>query len=83
MEKCPKCGYSEGRDWPGILLMLAFFLVSLVADWGFGAKSVRLASAGSGFLFVAAIVWKSAREDKNRVEYLKSHPPDKERPKII
>jgi hypothetical protein len=80
MQKCPKCGYNEGADWPGLLLMAAFFLVSLVAGiWG--PRIVQLACAGGWFLFLAAIIWRASRDDRNRVEHLKLHPPDAERAK--
>ncbi len=45
MQKCPKCGYSEGRDWPYLLLMLAFFLVVLVAGISGVPKRVELSIA--------------------------------------
>jgi hypothetical protein len=80
MQKCPKCGYNEGTDWPGLLLMAAYGLVSVVAGIG-GPRIVQLGCAGGSFLFFAAIIWRSAREDRNRVECLKLHPPDAERAK--
>ena len=80
MQKCPKCGYNEGVDWPGILLIAAFGLVSFTG--GFDVPRIaRLGSGVSWLLFAAAIIWRSAREDKNRVEHLKLHPPDAERAK--
>ncbi len=82
MEKCPKCGYNEGRDWPGILMILAFGLVTVVGGTS-GLKSVELSIAVGMFLFVASIFWRSARQDRNRVEYLKMHPTDAEGSKKI
>jgi len=80
MQKCPKCGYDEGIDWPSGLLIAAFCLVSVVAGIS-GPRIVQLGCGVGWFLFLAAIIWRSAREDKNRVEHLKLHPPDAERAK--
>ena len=80
MQKCPKCGYNEGRDWPYMLLILAFGIVSVAAG-SLGGKLVNLSIALGMFLFVASLLWKAKREDKNRVEHLKSHPPVAEQPK--
>ena len=78
MQRCPKCGHYEGPDWPGILLILAFGLVAVIGGIS-GVKTVQLSIAVGMFLFCASIIWRAAREDKSRVEYLKSHPPAAER----
>lgn len=79
MQKYPKCGYNEGGDWPGVLLMMAFLLVNIVAGASHGPRRVVIASAVGWFLFAAAMIWKLAREDKNRVEHLKLNSPDAQR----
>jgi hypothetical protein len=83
MQKCPKCGYNEGLDWPAVLMIVAFVLVSVAAGGSGASKRVQLSIAAGMFLFAASMFWRAARDDKNRVEYWKSHPPDRERPKII
>jgi hypothetical protein len=79
VQKCPRCGYNEGNDWPGALLIVAFLLVNLVAGASRGPTKVVLASAVGWFLFVTAMIWKLAREDKNRMEHLRLHSPDAQR----
>jgi transposase len=54
MQKCPKCGYNEGRDWPGALMILAFGLVSLVSGISGEPKSVQLSIGIGSLLFVGA-----------------------------
>ena len=80
MQKCPKCGYNEGLDWPGILMILAFCIVTIVGGIS-GVKSVQLSAAVGMFLLTASTFWRMVRQDRNRVEYLKSHPVGTERPK--
>ena len=82
MQKCPKCGYNEGTDWPGMLMIVAFVLVSVVAGIS-GAKSVDLSIGVGMFLFAASIFWRSVRQDRNRAEHLKMQPTDAERSKNI
>ena len=81
MQRCPKCGYNEGRDWPYILALLAFGVVLFVA--GTAPKRVELASGIGMFLFLASFLWKHAREDKDRVEYSKLDLPVAERSEKI
>ena len=81
MQKCPKCGYSDGADWPAMLLIAAFILVDVVAWMSGVPKAVRLALSGGTLLLVASFWWRALRETRNRVEYLKSHRIAAEPPK--
>jgi hypothetical protein len=83
MQRCPKCGYSEGKDWPGMLLIVAFGVVSVVAVGNSSGKVVHYAAAIGMFLFAASALWRAVREDKNRVECSRLDFPVRERPKKI
>ena len=73
MQKCPKCGYSEGFDWPGLFLFLAVVVMSLGVEFLSTSKRSRfLCLAVVSFLVVVSFVWRSAKDDRNRVEHLKS-----------
>jgi hypothetical protein len=73
MHQCPKCGYREGTDWPGILWVLAFtalYVIFIIVP-DHVPMSYRFAGLLAFFLFQAGTFWKARREKKNRDEYLK------------
>ena len=80
MQRCPKCGYREGTDWPGMLLEAAFFVLYLVfivlPDRV--PRGYRFAVLAAFVLFQTGTVWKGKRERKHREEYLKLNPPQTE-----
>jgi hypothetical protein len=83
MQRCPKCGYREGTDWPGILWAVAFsvlYLVFIVVPDHL-PKSYRFAGLVAFLLFQAGTVWKARREKKYRDEYLRLNPGPAERVK--
>ena len=61
MQRCPKCGYKEGRDWPAVLLLLAFGVVSLGAEILGVQKNVRLCIAVGWLLVAASFAWRMVR----------------------
>jgi hypothetical protein len=68
MQKCPKCGYNDGVDWPVILWVVAFGFLYLVfigaAD--FAPRSYRLLGGAAFTLFSAGTVWKALRDRQRR-----------------
>ena len=84
MQKCPKCGYSEGTDWPWILCIVAVTL--LYFAFIFRAEptlkeSIRWMGLAAYLFFLAATTWKGLREKRSHKEYLNVHPPVTERVK--
>jgi hypothetical protein len=82
MQKCPKCGYNEGPDWPGLFLLLAFAVVALGAEILDVPipKSLRV----SGWFFVVvSFAWRAVRVSGNRIERSELHPAATEPPKKI
>jgi hypothetical protein len=73
MQRCPKCGYSERVDWPGILGIVAFFLLYFV--WMIGdyrPRDLRGLGLAALILFLAASTWKVLKLKASR--RLKSGP---------
>src|SRR6185312_9489687 len=83
MQRCPKCGYREKRDWPALLGHLAFAVLYGVFILGFdkAPRSYRLLGLGAFLLFVSANWWNAVRNERNRKEYLRLHPGPTERVK--
>jgi len=85
MQKCPKCGYDEGTDWPWIICVVAagvlYIVFILVADAG--PRDSRSIGFAAYLFFVVAGLWKGFRDNRSRKEYLKLHPPATERVKNI
>jgi len=83
MQRCPKCGYREGIDWPSILMVIAFgFLYCgfiVMAD--FAPRSWRWAGLAAVLIFGAGTTWRSLRNKRIDSEYKKLHPPITERVK--
>ena len=62
MQRCPKCGYDEGADWPDRLIYLAF--VILLIGFAFPdhiSKSLHLLRDVAIVLWLVGIIWKSNR----------------------
>jgi hypothetical protein len=81
MQRCPKCGYREGTDWPWILCVVAvsvlYIAFVLAADQQL--KSVRLTGVLAYVLVAAAATWRGLREKRNRKLYSELHPSPTER----
>ena len=62
MQRCPKCGYRERIDWPGILGVLAFGLLYVVWMLGnYSPRELRGLGLAAMVLFVIASIWKVLR----------------------
>jgi hypothetical protein len=73
MRKCPKCGYSEGFDWPDLFSFLALAVLSLGVEFLSASKRLRLLCfAVVCFLVVVSIFWRRVRKERNRARYLNS-----------
>jgi hypothetical protein len=73
MQKCPRCGYSGGFDWPDLFSLLALVVLSLGVEFLSASKKLRLLCfAVVCFLVVVSIFWRRVREEKNRARYLNS-----------
>lgn len=83
MQRCPKCGYRDRVDWPGILWVLAFGFLYLVfvLTAERAPRSYRFMGFVAFLLFTAGTGWRALRGQKDRSEYLKLNPPVRERVK--
>jgi|HubBroStandDraft_6_1064221.scaffolds.fasta_scaffold117748_3 membrane protein implicated in regulation of membrane protease activity len=73
MQKCPKCGYSEGFDWPNLFSFLALVVLSLGVEFLSASKTLRfLCFAVFCSMVLVSILWRRVREKKNRERYLNS-----------
>ena len=61
MQRCPKCGYRDGIDWPWVLAIVAFVVLKLSPEHG----SYRIVGVGATFLFATAMVWYAIRSLRN------------------
>ena len=81
MQRCPKCGYREGVDWPRGLCGVAFF--GLCAPFIFGGnyfpRSLNLVWIAALVIFSFGDYLRIRREKRNEREYLKAHPSPAER----
>ena len=82
MQKCPKCGYNEGPDWPGLFLLLAFGVVASGAEI-LGVPIPQSLRVAGWFFVVVSLDWRAARVSGNRAEYSELHLPATEPPKKI
>jgi hypothetical protein len=64
MQKCPKCGYRERRDWPTILRGLVFYGLCVALILG-ASKRFRLIALGAMVLFSLVQLWESSRSGRN------------------
>jgi hypothetical protein len=76
VERCPRCGYHEGADWPDRLVYLAFVILWL----GFAfpdhvSKRLEVLRLVALALVIAGIAWKSNRKQRLEREHEKLHPP--------
>jgi hypothetical protein len=64
MQKCPKCGYRERRDWPTILRGLFFYGLCGALILG-ASRRFRLIALGAMVLFSLVQLWESSRSGRN------------------
>jgi len=65
MQRCPKCGYTERVDWPGILGVIAFALLLLVWILGnYEPRELRGWGVVALILFSASSVWRALKLKK-------------------
>jgi hypothetical protein len=74
MQKCPRCGYDEGVDWPEKLIYLAFAILWV----GFAfpdhvSRRLELLRIVAMALWLAGVIWKSSRYKKLQREHEKLH----------
>ena len=82
MQQCPKCGYKEGIDWPGILWVISFFALYLLWVLGdYRPREYRWVGLGAFLLFNVGFAWMLIRGARNYREHRKLHPPITERVK--
>jgi hypothetical protein len=71
MQKCPKCGYDEGVDWPVLLWVVSFTVLYIVfiAAADYAPRNYRFMGYGAFTIFTAGTLWKVLR---NRAKRLKA-----------
>jgi len=82
MQRCPKCGYQEGTDWPWFLSVAAvtlLYIAFIYRNEPTLKESSRWMGLAAYLFFLAATTWRGLREKRNRKEYEKLHPPITER----
>ena len=83
MQKCPKCGYDEGADWPQIMMLLSFYLLFVVyiVSADFAPRNWRFIGMTAFLGFSVGQMWGMLRRSRAQAEYLKLHPPPSQRGK--
>jgi hypothetical protein len=84
MQRCPKCGYREGTEWPWILCIAAVSVLYMAFILAIDRElrdvlNVRWVGLVAYLLFGAAMTWRGFREKRYHKEYLALHPPATER----
>jgi hypothetical protein len=81
MQRCPKCGYREGLDWPWILSYIAFAFLDIVftSSRVHMPRTYWMLGTAACALFLTAMAWREFRNRRTRREYEKLHPPITER----
>jgi hypothetical protein len=75
MQRCPKCGYKDGFNWPALLWMCSF--MTLYVLWMMGnytPREYRWAGLAAFFVFNLGVVWMALRNARNYREYRKLNP---------
>lgn len=58
MQRCPKCGYSERVDWPGLLGLIAFLVLYSVWMLDYRPRELRGLGLAAFIAFLASNVWR-------------------------
>jgi len=64
MQRCPKCGYREGIDWPEVVRIFAFCLLGSAFMLSDVQPRLRLSGEIAIVLFFAVGVWMRIREGR-------------------
>ncbi len=83
MQKCPKCGYDEGRQWPQIIVILSFNLLFVVyiVSADFAPRNWRFIGMIAFVGYSVGTTWGMLRRSRAQAEYLKLHPSPSQRVK--
>ena len=75
MQRCPKCGYREGRDWPLLLIVAGLGIVYCTFILGVDSalKELQFVALVGWLLSLAGIVWYVVRKNRTYREYMKLH----------
>ena len=76
MQRCPKCGYRDGTDWPRILCSVAFIFLYLVFMLGgdYLSKRWNLLGTMALLVFTLGTFLQIRRDRRNQRQYLEMHP---------
>jgi hypothetical protein len=76
MQRCPKCGYREGVDWPALLQVIAFCVLYLVWMLGdYGPRELRGLGLATMILFCVGTIWRVLRLKSFKAEIVKGSIP--------
>lgn len=81
MQKCPKCGYNEGVDWPTALMIASCsaLYIAFLLGTDEAPKGLRMFGLASYLVFSVGTAWKASRKKRAHDEYLRLHPGPAER----
>jgi len=75
MQRCPKCGFNEGVDWPVMLFILAFGILQiafiLALDFVPHVEKLpyKVCGIAAMVVYASGVIWLSLRRNKSYREY--------------